>query len=140
MLSKSTAKQLVASADDWVEHADGEGRPYFINSMTGESSWERPASTAASTAVSQQGLLQRIRAQFGSSFTKRTTNPLVRGAINPELSEAEHGSPGGRSEHGWSVFEGGDEGGFAASNPMHPGSSRTRAVTVTRTKAAQSRV
>jgi hypothetical protein len=46
----------VASTDSpWSEHKDGEGRTYFLNSKTGESSWVLPTVTAAE-ALPQRAL------------------------------------------------------------------------------------
>mmetsp|Transcript_42232 Transcript_42232/g.69356 ORF Transcript_42232/g.69356 Transcript_42232/m.69356 type:complete len:101 (+) Transcript_42232:39-341(+) len=32
-----------ARADDWQEYTDEDGRLYYYNALTGETSWERPA-------------------------------------------------------------------------------------------------
>jgi hypothetical protein len=120
-LAGSTAKPM-ASADAWTEHTDSDGRLYFVDASTGESSWERPASVAASETVSPGPLhavrtaASSIRTKLGNSFTKRTTNPL--GSANQVARGAEN---------------------FSSDNPMHKG-NRARAVTVTRSKAAESSV
>jgi hypothetical protein len=120
-LAGSTAKP-VASAGAWTEHTDSDGRLYYVDASTGESSWERPASVAASETVSPGPLhgvrtaASSIRTKLGNSFTKRTTNPL--GSANQVARGAEN---------------------FSSDNPMHKG-SRDRAVTVTRSKAAESSV
>lgn len=38
-------------SDSWTEHTAPDGRKYFYNKATKQSSWERPASLAAAPAV-----------------------------------------------------------------------------------------
>ena len=53
----SAANPAAPVADSWTEHTAPDGRKYYYNKATKQSSWEKPASLAAAPAVMTQLLL-----------------------------------------------------------------------------------
>ncbi|OQR91773.1 CUG-BP- and ETR-3-like factor [Achlya hypogyna] len=76
----------------WTEHTAPDGRKYYYNASTGESTWERPAELAAAPAQ------QQVRPQQQQTAPAQAGNPQVQqqgqaGAINPATGAPIAGQP-----------------------------------------------